>query len=714
MMLALKELTETVTELPRGGYLVQTSAGYFQLGAPPETIKDTMLLPDSVPQVFILPRKLFNAEKGISLAELEFPIYYNFFILKRKTHIVCTRAQASRLLRVLREPIFGPEHVDTTQDVQPGTRGVLAPDLKAEMDYYKFFGFEDLLSFTYFKEGRCKFDDVTVAMGAQGFEIHDQGKRLARLPLTVEYKPHFDIGQRLPEPYVPPLYGVTCLGPSHGFDPTENTSGYIVWLNHRGIMIDPPVNSTEWLEDSNVNPKLIDSIILTHCHADHDAGTFQKIMEEGRITIYTTMTVMNSFLRKYSALSEESIPYLRQLFHFEPVYLERPYFIHGGEFRFLYRLHPIPTIGFTLDFQGKTFVYSSDHQAEPRVHDELLETKRITRERYEQLGNFPWDADVIYHESGIPPLHTAISWLDSLPEEHKKKTVVYHIAKKDFPEKTSLTLATFGIENTLYFEARAPRFEKTYEILGILKHLDFFQSFPLEKVQQFIISIEEEHFAKGETIISKGDKGEKFYIIYTGNVSIDLEGLPQKKLVSTYEYFGELALLTDQPVYATVAAETDVVAYSMSKGKFLSFIAGTDFEQTLKKLIDTRNEETWSILSTSQFFRQLTSYQKTWLQSCLNEVPDGEGGVLVREGEPFRRMYIVRDGKVEVTQNGKAVASLGRGDFVGDLHGINQNLPSRYTFKTASGTRLFAIEREDMRTFADNNPGLIMKLTYDF
>ena len=58
MMLALKELKETVTELPRGGYLVQTSAGYFQLGAPPETIKDTMLLPDSVPQVFILPRRL--------------------------------------------------------------------------------------------------------------------------------------------------------------------------------------------------------------------------------------------------------------------------------------------------------------------------------------------------------------------------------------------------------------------------------------------------------------------------------------------------------------------------------------------------------------------------------------------------------------------------------------------------------------------------------
>ena len=75
----LTELKATITELPRGGNLVQTDAGYIQFGSPPETIKDTMLLPESVPQVFVLPRKLFNPDKGISLAELEFPIYFNFF-----------------------------------------------------------------------------------------------------------------------------------------------------------------------------------------------------------------------------------------------------------------------------------------------------------------------------------------------------------------------------------------------------------------------------------------------------------------------------------------------------------------------------------------------------------------------------------------------------------------------------------------------------------
>ena len=713
MMLALKELKEVATELPRGGYLVQTSAGYVQLGAPPETIKDTMLLPESVPQVFILPRRLFSAAKGISLAELEFPIYYNFFIKKRKTHIVCTRAQGRRLIQMLREPIFGPENADTRQDVHPASPGVLAPSVKSEMEFYKNFGFGDLLSFGFFRDGRCRYKTIEIVMHADGYDVVDQGKKIAALPATIQYTARFDIGERLPEPYIPPLFGVTCLGPSHGFDPTENTSGYIVWLNHRGIMIDPPVNSTEWLEDSNVNPKLIDSIILTHCHADHDAGTFQKIMEEGRITIYTTRTVMDSFLRKYSALAEESIPYLRQLFRFEPVYLEHPYFIHGGEFRFVYRLHSIPTIGFTLRFQDQTFVYSSDHQAEPRVHKQLLDEGRVTRQRYEQLSHFPWDADVIYHESGIPPLHTAIAWLNSLPEEHKSKAVVYHIAKKDFPTETSLTLATFGIENTLYFKTTSPRFERTYEILGILKHLDFFQGFPLEKVQHFFLSIEEERFKKGETILREGERGRKFYVIYSGNVAVILAGIEQKKIYSTYEYFGERSLVTGEPVAADVVAETDVVAYSMTESKFLSFISGTSFEDTLKKLVN-RDAESWNIISQSRFFRTLTSYQKTWLESCLTREPNGKSRMLVKEGAAFDRMYIIREGTVEVSRRNRKVATLGRGDFIGDLHGINQDTPSRYTFTAAGGVSLYSIPKTPLQEFAGLNPGLIMKLTYDF
>jgi hypothetical protein len=242
-------------------------------------------------------------------------------------------------------------------------------------------------------DNQIKINEVTIKVtDADNYEVFEDDKKIADIPGNITYRAKFDIGQRLPEPYKPPLFAITCLGPSHGFDPTQNTSGFIIWLNHTGVMIDPPVNSTEWLEDSNVNPKLIDSIILTHCHADHDAGTFQKILEEGKITIYTTQTILNSFLRKYSALSKEPIEYLKKLFVFQPIYIGKPVYIHGGEFKMNYSLHSIPTIGFTVNFQNQSMVYSSDHQGDPVIHKLLLEKKVISDERFRELSNFPWNS----------------------------------------------------------------------------------------------------------------------------------------------------------------------------------------------------------------------------------------------------------------------------------------------------------------------------------
>lgn len=40
--------------------------------------------------------------------------------------------------------------------------------------------------------------------------------------------------------FTPPDFGITILGSSHGFDCKGSTSGYIFWINQRGIMVDPP------------------------------------------------------------------------------------------------------------------------------------------------------------------------------------------------------------------------------------------------------------------------------------------------------------------------------------------------------------------------------------------------------------------------------------------------------------------------------------------
>ena len=48
-------------------------------------------------------------------------------------------------------------------------------------------------------------------------------------------------------------------------------------------------------------------------------GTFQKILDEQRVTIMTTPTIMNSFLRKYAAIAELESELLKRLFVFQEV-----------------------------------------------------------------------------------------------------------------------------------------------------------------------------------------------------------------------------------------------------------------------------------------------------------------------------------------------------------------------------------------------------------
>jgi CRP-like cAMP-binding protein len=715
-MKPLKTLTAVVTELPRGGYLVDSPEGYIQFGAPPETIKDTMMLPDSVPEVFVLPRELFNWKKGINLSDMEFPIYYNYFFRNKKTRIICERAQAGRLIRALQEALFGPKDLILSQDILPLENKNGYPDLQREFDHFRGgLHFRDMLTLGCFRDNRYKLGKVTISRAKNdAFDVLFGSRKAAQIPCMMVYTPTYAIGKRLPEPYQPPLFGVTCLGPSHGFDPKANTSGFIIWMNHSGIMIDPPVNSTEWLEDSNVNPKLIDSIILTHCHADHDAGTLQKILEEGKVTVYSTKTVMRSFLKKYSSLTNEPVTYLAQLFDFHPIYIGKPVFIHGGEFDFRYMLHSIPTIGFTLKFQDQTFVYSSDHQASPTVQKDLLKQGVISRDRYLELQKFPWDSKVIYHEAGIPPLHTPISFLNSLPRKIQEKTVVYHIAKKDFPKKTGLTLATFGIENTLYFKTRAPDYEKTYQVLEVLKHLDFFDSLSVEKAQEFVSIVEERSFKKGDKILHKGHPGRNFYIIISGNVAIQDKTLAARKVLGTYEYFGEVALLTKNPRSADVVAETDVRVYTISKAKFLSFIYGTDFERMLRRLTKIRSDETWSIFTNSPAFRQLTTYQRTWLESILTPVERSGSGELIKENKSLEQIFIIRKGEVRVSRNGRQLALLKPGDFIGSLNRLQRDALACYTYSHEHDLSLFAIKRSDALDYLDKNPGLGMKLAQDY
>ena len=82
----------------RRGYVVETSEGCHSVRLSAGDYQGFPYSPKrGVPEIFVLPREMFNWNKGINVADMEFPIYYHFFIRGQRP-LICGTIEQARLL----------------------------------------------------------------------------------------------------------------------------------------------------------------------------------------------------------------------------------------------------------------------------------------------------------------------------------------------------------------------------------------------------------------------------------------------------------------------------------------------------------------------------------------------------------------------------------------------------------------------------------------
>jgi hypothetical protein len=59
---------------------------------------------------------MFSAERGVSLADIEFPAYFNFFVKRRSIRVIGHSHQLETIMRVLREAVLGPEKIQLVRE----------------------------------------------------------------------------------------------------------------------------------------------------------------------------------------------------------------------------------------------------------------------------------------------------------------------------------------------------------------------------------------------------------------------------------------------------------------------------------------------------------------------------------------------------------------------------------------------------------------------
>lgn len=129
------------------------------------------------------------------------------------------------------------------------------------------------------------------------------------------------------------------------------------------------------------------------------------------------------------------------------------------------------------------------------------------------------------------------------------------------------------------------RVKENLIICAILKKCPVFKDMSPSDLTDIAQKMRPEAFAAGAVIIRQGDIGDKFYVIAEGSARIILESASGTRAAATLReggFFGEVALLKDQPRNATVQAETPVATYTLSKENFLAAVkAHKSFDEQL-------------------------------------------------------------------------------------------------------------------------------------
>src|SRR5919198_229644 len=108
-------------------------------------------------------------------------------------------------------------------------------------------------------------------------------------------------------------------------------------------------------------------------------------------------------------------------------------------------------------------------------------------------------------------------------------------------------------------------------------------------------------------------------------------------------------------------------------------------------------------------FAGLSKNELGQVASIADEVDLPADKVLIREGERGREFFVLLDGEVEVTRNGKRLATRGAGEFFGEI-ALVSSLPRVATVTALEPVRALVIRDVEFRALLQRTPAIALKV----
>jgi CRP/FNR family cyclic AMP-dependent transcriptional regulator len=113
------------------------------------------------------------------------------------------------------------------------------------------------------------------------------------------------------------------------------------------------------------------------------------------------------------------------------------------------------------------------------------------------------------------------------------------------------------------------------EIIISLKHIPLFVNVHGEGLKRVSDVVREKNVSSGELVFAEKDLGEEMYLVHTGKILIYQDFSGRREPLTKIEpggYFGEMAIIDEQPRSASASAEQDSILLVLHKDDFRSAV----------------------------------------------------------------------------------------------------------------------------------------------
>jgi CRP-like cAMP-binding protein/Zn-dependent protease len=226
----------------------------------------------------------------------------------------------------------------------------------------------------------------------------------------------------------------------------------------------------------------------------------------------------------------------------------------------------------------------------------------------------------------------------------------------------------------------------------LIAELPILSDVPTETLNELAGRIKLRGYGAGETVVRQGERGDAFFVVRSGRLLVVDESAGGEGRILRYlsrgEAFGEVALTEAHTRRATVRAELPSELFVIDKGSFGRMLATSvqvpDFAPTFQSISDVRELGPFQHMETDEL--AALAEAGSWVRFSHDEP-------IIRQGDAGDYFYVVANGQLEVSVDGRVVKRLKAGDFFGEL-ALLFDAPRAASVKALTPVRLFRVDRE--------------------